>query len=82
VGHLVAAIHVFSYLKCKPNSGVMFDPWEPKTGDDFIECNWKGFYDDAEEAIPPNAPPPLGMGVTLRMYYVDSDHAGDKTIRR
>ncbi len=81
LGHLDAAIHVFSYLKCKPNSVMMFDPWEPKIGENFIECDWKGFYEDATEAIPPNAPRPLGKGVTIRMY-VDSDHAGDKTIRR
>ena len=81
LGHLDAAIHVMSYLKCKSNSVMMFDPWEPKIGGEFIECDWKGFYEDATEAIPPNAPRPLGKGVTIRMY-VDSDHAGDKTIRR
>ena len=34
-----------------------------------------------EEALPPNAPKPLGKHVNLRMF-VDSDHAGDKADRR
>ena len=28
-----------------------------------MKCNWKEFYGDAKEAIPPNAPEPLGMEV-------------------
>jgi hypothetical protein len=47
----------------------------------FKECDWKHFYDDAQEAIPPNAPAPRGKDVDLRMF-VDSDHAGDKLTRR
>ena len=34
-----------------------------------------------KEALPPNAPKPLGKVVELRMF-VDSDHAGDKATRR
>ena len=40
--------------------------------------DWKEFYCNVQEAIPPNAPPALGKDVDLRMY-VDSDHAGDKS---
>ncbi len=51
---------------------------EPKVGDsNFVECDWSDFYPGASEALPPNAPKPLGKGVNLRMF-VDSDHAGDK----
>jgi hypothetical protein len=39
------------------------------------------FYGNAEEAIPPNMPPPLGKDVDLRMM-VDSDHAGEKRTQR
>ena len=81
VGHLDAAIHIFSYLKHKKNSVMMFDPLTPSIGSEFIECDWKDFYDEAEEAIPPNAPRPLGKSVVMRMY-VDSDHAGDKVTRK
>jgi len=43
--------------------------------------NWKEFYGDVQEAIPPNEPTPLGKDVDLRMY-VDSDHAGNKSNHR
>jgi hypothetical protein len=38
-------------------------------------------YGDVKEALPPNAPPPRGKSVVLRMY-VDADHAGDQLTRR
>ena len=43
--------------------------------------DWKAFYGDVKESVPPNAPKPLGKEVVLRMF-VDSDHAGDKADRR
>eukprot|EP00804_Cyclotella_cryptica_P008802 CCRYP_015636-RA/>CCRYP_015636-RA protein AED:0.30 eAED:0.30 QI:0/0/0/1/1/1/2/0/194 len=65
-GHLEEALHVFSYLKLKSNSRLIFDPEEPDVGkSDFVDCDWSNFYPGAEE------------GVVLRMF-VDSDHAGDK----
>ena len=39
------------------------------------------YGDEVKEAIPPNAPAPRGKDVDLRMH-VDSDHAGDKAVRR
>ena len=48
---------------------------------DFIKCEWKHFYGDVTEAIPPNAPAPRGKEVILR-GYCDSDHAGEKSTRR
>jgi hypothetical protein len=81
-GHLEAALHVFSYLKSRSNSRLIFDPMEPDVGDsNFVECDWSDFYSGASKALPPNAPKPLGKGVTLQMF-VDSDHAGDKVSRR
>ena len=81
-GHLEATLHVFSFLKSKSNSRLILDPMEPDVGkSDFVECDWREFYAGATEAVPPNAPKPLGKGVTLRMF-VDSDHAGDKVSRR
>ena len=47
----------------------------------FKECDWKAFYGDINDAIPPNAPPPRGKDVDLRIF-VNSDHAGDKRTRR
>ncbi|KAI2507295.1 Reverse transcriptase (RNA-dependent DNA polymerase) [Fragilaria crotonensis] len=47
----------------------------------FKECDWRAFYGNAKEALPPNAPTPRGKDVDLRLF-VDSDHAGDKKTRR
>jgi hypothetical protein len=47
----------------------------------FQECDWKAFYGDVKEAVPPNAPEPRGKEVDLRLF-VDSDHAGDQATRR
>jgi hypothetical protein len=44
---------------------------------DFINCDWKDVYGDAQEAILPNTPTPKGKEVDLRMF-VDSDYAGEK----
>ena len=47
----------------------------------FKECDWRDFYGEVKEAIPPNAPVPRGKEIDLRLF-VDSDHAGDKLTRR
>ena len=52
-----------------------------KQGRVFKECDWKTFYGDATEAIPPNAPEARGKEVDLRLY-VYSDHAGEHVTRR
>lgn len=81
-GHLDALLHVFAYLEKKHNSRLVFDPSYPEIKhDDFKQCDWKHFYGEAKEAIPPNAPPARGKDVDLRMF-VDSDHANDKLTRR
>ena len=82
-GHLVNALHIMSYLKIKHNSMLILDPTFPEIKyNDFKDReDWKAFYGDVEEALPPNAPEPRGKSITIRMF-VDSDHAGDKKDRR
>ena len=81
-GQLDALFHVFAYLDKKHNARLVFDPSCPEIDMNvFKQCDWKHFYSDAQEAIPPNAPPPRGKDVDLRLL-VDSDHAGDKLTRR
>jgi len=81
-GHLEAAINVMAYLKLHHNARLVLDPTYPTIDHtSFMKCNWKEFYGDAKEAIPPNAPELQGMKVDLRTY-VDSDHAGDNKTRR
>ena len=83
IGHLDAAIHIMSYLDKKHNARLMMDPEYPDiTIDSFnTGADWKDFYGDIKEAIPTDAPEPLGNGVDIRLF-TDSDHAGDKVNRR
>ena len=81
-GHLEAVFHLFGYLKNKHNTRMVFDPTYPTIDEsNFKECDWKNFYGDVKEAIPPNAPKPLGKEVDLRMF-VDASHADDALTRR
>lgn len=70
-GHLEAVFQLFNFLDKKHNACIVF------VLSVFKECEWKAFYGDVTEAIPPNAPSPRGKDVDLQMF-VDSDHAGDK----
>ena len=83
VGHLEAVVyHIYAYLKNKHNTRMVFDPTYPPIDEgDFVACDWKEFYGDVKESIPPNAPHPLGKEVDLRLF-VDSSHADDKATRR
>ena len=81
-GHLEAVYHIFAYLAGKHNTRLVMDPTYPTIDmSQFKECDWRDFYGDIREPIPPKAPPPRGKEVDLRLY-VDSDHAGDKLTRR
>jgi len=81
-GHLEQALHIFSYLKAHLNSHLVFDPkyvtWEQAS---FEQYDWKDFYHDAKESIPPNAPPARGYPVQVNAF-VDANHAGNKITRR
>jgi hypothetical protein len=75
---LEALLHLFAYLDEKQhNARIIFDPLYPPIDMTVVkECDWKHFFGDLHEAIPPNAPPPRGKDVNLRMF-INSDHAGD-----
>ena len=74
-GHLDAIFHIFAYLDKKHNSRIVFDPSYPTVNpSNFEDCDWKHFYGDVREALPPDVPEPRGKDVDLRMF-VDSDHA-------
>ena len=80
--NLEAAFHVMAYLKHKHNSRIVFDLTYPKIDEIILKyCDWKDFYGDVEEVIPPNAPKPRGKDVDLRAK-VDSEHAWDKETRQ
>ena len=48
---------------------------------DFTNYDWKDFYMDAHESIPPNAPEPRGKPVQLNVF-VDANHARNRITRR
>lgn len=88
-GHLDAIYRIFWYLKGKLKSKkygrIVFDGSEPifdeRLFPTFNKNEWNDFYPDAEEAIPPNAPPPRGPPV-VTSCWVDADHAGNILTRR
>jgi len=81
-GHLDAVWHIYAYLKAKHNSTMIFDPTYPTIDEEaFKEVDWKEFYGDVKEAMPPNAPEPRGKDVDLTLY-VDASHADDRLHRR
>lgn len=84
-GHMHAALHTMAHLKQRHNTRMVFDPTYPDIDHDSFHqadnATWKEQYGDVREALPPNMPEALGKPVDLRLF-VDSDHAGDKSIRR
>jgi hypothetical protein len=81
-GHLEAAFHIFGYLKKNPTRRIAFDPAYPKINQKrFKKYDWTDFYRDAEEPIPPNAPPSRGKEVSTHCF-VDANLAGNTVTRR
>ena len=81
-GHLHVVFHLFAYLEKKHNSRFVFNPSYPSIDmREFKECDWKDFYGEITEPIPPNPPMPRGKDVDIHLY-VDSDHEGDRATRR
>jgi hypothetical protein len=81
-GHLDAVYYIFAYLKKHENSTMVFDDARPHIDERrFKNVNWKDWYGDVEEAIPPNMPEPRGNSVKM-LTFVDSDHAGNLATRR
>ena len=81
-GHLDAVFHLYAYLKAKHNARMIFDPTYPDIDEGaFKKVDWKEFYGDIHEPIPPNAPEARGKDVDI-VLYVDASHADDKKTRR
>jgi len=90
-GHLDALYHLFAYIKnvlhpkgnVKWKRRVVFDGADPVIDRDFLNAgeDWKEFYPDAEEEMPPNRPKPRGKAVAISCF-VDANHAGNVVTRR
>jgi hypothetical protein len=60
-GHLDTLFHLFAYIEKLHNAWIVYDPMYLDIDlRVFKQCDWKQFYDEVKEAIPPNAPPPRG----------------------
>ena len=68
-GYFECDLHTMGYFKRKKNSRLLFDPTYPDIEFDTLNdrAEWKTFYGDVNEAIPPNAPDLRGKSVDLRM---------------
>jgi hypothetical protein len=82
-GHLEAVKRVFGYVKMHPSGRILVDPNEPValSAPPPTQHNWREFYPDAEEELPPDMPIPKGKPAST-MCYVDADHAHDVVTRR
>ena len=82
VGHQDQVYHIFGYLKKYDRSRLAFNPSRPCVDEkSFTICDWKDYYPDAEEVIPPDTPEALGKSIVMSCF-VDADHAGCKETRR
>ena len=84
-GHLQQALHIFKYLEIHKENDLAFDPlYHRVDSEEAINekiVSMRDLYRDAVEDLPPNAPEPRGNVVQINCF-VDSDHAGDRVIRR
>ena len=64
-GHLEAVYHIFAYLRKYKRSKVVFDDMCVNWGNKFQAVDWRNFYPEASEPIPPNVPEPRGKCVQL-----------------
>ena len=83
VGHLEAVYDVFGYLMSHGRSKLVLDPSKPKLDESVFRSNvdWKDFYGDVEEELPPSMPKPRGRSVQISAF-VDAAHAGNLVTRR
>jgi hypothetical protein len=84
-GHLEAVYHIFAYLKANKKCAVVFDPAPVALDEDTFASvsqeEWKEFYGDLQEELPPRMPDPLGKPMDITCF-VDADHAGNIVTRR
>jgi hypothetical protein len=76
--------HIFGYLKKHEMSRIVFDPKETVIDESSFASgtvDWKDFYGDVVEELPPRMPEPLGKSVHSTCF-VDANHAGNVVTRR
>ncbi len=77
-GQMDAALHSMAYIGIHHNSCLCMDLTYPDIDNDQLPVmDWKEFYGNVTETIPPNDPKHLGKPVNICMF-IDSNHAGEK----
>jgi hypothetical protein len=60
-----------------------FDDSEPNFDEShFQRCDWREYYPDAKEVIPPDVPEIRGWKPVMMTTFVDADHAGCRVTRQ
>jgi hypothetical protein len=83
-GHLVAIYHFLAYLKKHENGArIVVDPIAPCIDECVFNSNadWRDFYGDVCEELPPNMLKPEGK-VVIISCFVDANHAGNVITRQ
>jgi hypothetical protein len=78
-GRREAFYHIFAYLKKHENGArIVFDLKTPCIDERAFNSNtdWRDFYGDVYEELPPNLPEPKGKVVNISCF-VDANHAGN-----
>jgi len=79
-----ALYHIFAYMKNHPDMGrAVYDPKSIEIDESAFNNNadWKSFYGDVQEELPPKMPKPRGNPVAISAF-VDANHAGNVIARR
>ena len=77
-GHMQQVLYIFVYLKIHHNARIVFDPTHPDLDMDlFPKQEWSTMLGSDKEAVPRNAPQPIGNEFIIRVY-VDASFAGCK----
>jgi hypothetical protein len=81
-GHLQQVLRIFGYIKGHLRSKLVLDPaYRDWTNIDWVDADWKEFYPDAAELLPPDMPEPLGREVQINTFC-DAAHATCLATRR
>ena len=76
-GHLQQLYHFFAFLNLHHNARLVLNPTYPEIDESqFKKRDWKEFYGEMRETMPPNIPCALGLDLLIRAF-VDADYAGD-----
>ena len=84
LGHMEVLYNVSAYIKKHKDMGKLdYDSKTPEVDESAFNNNadWKDFYGDVEEDLPPKVPEPR-VNVVKISDFVDANHAGNVVTRR